>query len=75
MPYVNERWLGGMLTNFETIAGRVRKLAELEAAQESGEFDAMPKKEALLLSPRAREAAAQPRRYPPAEPAARAPSS
>ena len=31
MPYVNERWLGGMLTNFETIAGRVRKLGELEA--------------------------------------------
>ena len=34
MPYVNERWLGGMLTNFETIAGRVRKLAELEAARD-----------------------------------------
>lgn len=50
MPYVNERWLGGMLTNFETIAGRVRKLAELEAARESGEFDALPKKEALMLT-------------------------
>jgi small subunit ribosomal protein S2 len=50
MPYVNERWLGGMLTNFETISGRVRKLAELEAQKASGEFDAMPKKEALLLS-------------------------
>ncbi len=49
MPYVNERWLGGMLTNFETIAGRVRKLGELEAAREGGEFDALPKKEALLL--------------------------
>jgi len=50
MPYVNERWLGGMLTNFETISGRVRKLTELEAARNSGEFDALPKKEALLLS-------------------------
>ncbi|HUY30432.1 MAG TPA: 30S ribosomal protein S2 [Acidimicrobiales bacterium] len=49
MPYVNQRWLGGMLTNFETMSGRVRKLAELEAAKESGEFDALPKKEALLL--------------------------
>ena len=47
MPYVNERWLGGMLTNFETVSGRVRKLAELEAARDSGEFDALPKKEAL----------------------------
>ena len=50
MPYVNERWLGGMLTNFQTIAGRVRKLTELESARESGEFAAMPKKEALILS-------------------------
>ncbi len=49
MPYVNQRWLGGMLTNFETMSGRVRKLAELEAAKESGDFDALPKKEALLL--------------------------
>jgi small subunit ribosomal protein S2 len=50
MPYVNERWLGGMLTNFETIAGRVRKLGELETAKKTGELDAMPKKEALLLT-------------------------
>jgi small subunit ribosomal protein S2 len=50
MPFVNERWLGGMLTNFQTIAGRVRKLAELENAREAGDFAAMPKKEALILS-------------------------
>jgi small subunit ribosomal protein S2 len=50
MPYVNERWLGGMLTNFETIAGRVRKLVELEARRTAGDFDAMPKKEALVLT-------------------------
>jgi small subunit ribosomal protein S2 len=49
MPYVNERWLGGMLTNFGTVSGRVRKLSELEAARDSGEFDALPKKEALML--------------------------
>jgi len=48
MPYVNQRWLGGMLTNFQTVAGRVRKLAELEAARNAGDFAAMPKKEALM---------------------------
>ena len=50
MPYVNERWLGGMLTNFETISGRVRKLVELEAKRSAGDFEAMPKKEALILT-------------------------
>jgi small subunit ribosomal protein S2 len=50
MPYVNERWLGGMLTNFQTIAGRVRKLSELESSRAAGDFAAMPKKEALMHS-------------------------
>ena len=50
MPYINERWLGGMLTNFETIYKRVQKMLELEQMQSSGEFDLMPKKEALLKS-------------------------
>jgi len=49
MPYVNERWLGGMLTNFQTISGRVKKMAEYEHMKETGDFDAMPKKEALIL--------------------------
>jgi small subunit ribosomal protein S2 len=49
MPYVNERWLGGMLTNFETIAKRVSKMQEYEHMRDSGQFDAMPKKEALVL--------------------------
>src|SRR6478609_3083229 len=49
MPYVNERWLGGMLTNYETIAKRVSKMQEYERMKLSGEFEAMPKKEALLL--------------------------
>jgi small subunit ribosomal protein S2 len=47
MPYVNERWLGGMLTNFSTIHARVAKMRELERQERSGEFDAMPKKEGL----------------------------
>ena len=50
MPYVNERWLGGMLTNFETMGKRVSKMLEYERMKQTGEFEAMPKKEALLLS-------------------------
>jgi small subunit ribosomal protein S2 len=50
MPYINERWLGGMLTNFNTISGRVKKLQELERMRAVGDFDAMPKKEALMLT-------------------------
>ena len=50
MPYINQRWLGGMLTNFETIGKRVGKMQEYRRMRASGEFDAMPKKEALLLS-------------------------
>ena len=49
MPYVNERWLGGMLTNFNTISIRVNKMLELERQKAIGEFDLMIKKEALLL--------------------------
>ena len=49
MPYVNERWLGGMLTNFETISKRVSKMKDYQRMRDSGEFDAMPKKEALLI--------------------------
>ena len=50
MPYINERWLGGMLTNFTTIAGRVSKMQEYERMRAAGDFEAMPKKEALILS-------------------------
>ncbi len=50
MPYVNERWLGGMLTNFATIHSRVEKMHEYERMKAAGDFDAMPKKEALILS-------------------------
>jgi len=47
---VNERWLGGMLTNFSTIAGRVAKMQEYDRMRHAGDFDAMPKKEALILT-------------------------
>jgi small subunit ribosomal protein S2 len=47
MPYVNQRWLGGMLTNFQTVSSRVRRMQELAAMQAAGDFDAMPKKEGL----------------------------
>ena len=49
-PYINQRWLGGMLTNFETMSKRVAKMAEYRRMRDSGEFEAMPKKEALLIS-------------------------
>jgi small subunit ribosomal protein S2 len=48
-PYVNQRWLGGMLTNFVTIRGRIRRMLELEGMEESGALAQLPKKEALLL--------------------------
>ncbi len=47
--YVNQRWLGGMLTNWETIKGRVERLKELEYLEESGSIDKRPKKEAAVL--------------------------
>ncbi|MFP3904131.1 MAG: 30S ribosomal protein S2 [Armatimonadota bacterium] len=50
MPYVNKRWLGGMLTNFKTIKKRIDYLDELDRQEEAGEWDRLPKKEALLLS-------------------------
>ena len=49
MYYVNERWLGGMLTNFKTIQSRIAKLKAIEAMQEDGTFDVLPKKEVIKL--------------------------
>jgi len=49
MYYINERWLGGMLTNFKTIQSRVRRLKQIEAMQEDGTFDVLPKKEVIEL--------------------------
>ena len=49
MFYVDQRWLGGMLTNFETIRARVERLKKLEEMQNDGTFDVLPKKEVILL--------------------------
>ena len=49
MFYVNERWLGGMLTNYKTIKTRINKLRELERMEEDGTFDVLPKKEVIKL--------------------------
>jgi small subunit ribosomal protein S2 len=49
MPYVNNRWLGGMLTNFVTIRSRVTYMEELESMEEDGRMAALPKKEQVLL--------------------------
>jgi len=49
MHYVNQRWLGGMLTNYQTISRRIERLHELERMEEDGTFDLLPKKEVLLL--------------------------
>jgi small subunit ribosomal protein S2 len=49
MPYVNFRWLGGMLTNFQTVHSRVNKLRELQRQVDSGDVDQMPKKEGLKV--------------------------
>ena len=49
MPYVNARWLGGMLTNFKTIKQRIKRLEQLKAMEEDGTFDLLPKKEVTKL--------------------------
>jgi len=49
MFYVNHRWLGGMLTNFKTIQGRIRKLKDLEKMEQDGTFEKLPKKEVIKL--------------------------
>ena len=49
MPYVNARWLGGMLTNFKTIQRRIKRLEQLKAMETDGTFDLLPKKEVTKL--------------------------
>jgi len=49
MFYINERWLGGMLTNFKTIKSRIFRLKDIERMSEDGTFDVLPKKEVLAL--------------------------
>ena len=50
MFFVNQRWLGGMLTNFRTIQSRIKRLTDLEAQKEAGEFERLPKREASELT-------------------------
>ena len=49
MYYVNNRWLGGTLTNFRTIQTRIKKLNEIDAMEKNGQFDVLPKKEVIKL--------------------------
>ena len=49
MYYVNERWLGGMLTNFKTIQSRIKRLKDIERMSEDGTFDVLPKKEVIQI--------------------------
>ena len=49
MPYINQRWLGGMLTNFVTIRTRINRMEELEAMVEDGRMSLLPKKEQAVL--------------------------
>ena len=49
MYYVDQRWLGGMLTNFDTIQKRIQRLKDLEKMEEDGTFDVLPKKEVIIL--------------------------
>jgi small subunit ribosomal protein S2 len=47
MPYVNQRWLGGLLTNFQTISGRIRRLHELQEWTQSGTLELLPTRERM----------------------------
>ncbi len=49
MPYINQRWLGGMLTNFKTMRTRIARLNQLQKMQADGTFDLLPKKEVIKL--------------------------
>ena len=63
-PYVNKRWLGGMLTNFVTIKKRIGLLDQLEARQQAGDFERLPKKEAAKLTEELNKLHAHGRRHP-----------
>ena len=49
MYFVNERWLGGTLTNFKTIRSRIKRMEEIEKMESDGTFDVLPKKEVIKL--------------------------
>ena len=49
MYFINERWLGGTLTNFKTIRSRIRRMEEIEKMETDGTFEALPKKEVIQI--------------------------
>src|ERR1700739_4169745 len=63
MPYVNQRWLGGMLTNFSTVHKRLQRLKELEAMEQTGGVGGGPQEGNLDADPREEQTGAQPGRY------------
>ena len=71
MPFVNQRWLGGMLTNFTTVSGRVKRMQELRAMQAAGDFEGMPKREALQHTRELEKLEPQPGRHRRPRPPAR----
>ena len=62
MPYVNHRWLGGLLTNFQTINQRIKRLHDLERYEADGQLALLPTRERMAAAGRPREAAREPRR-------------
>ena len=60
--YINNRWLGGLLTNYETVKKSIQKLKDIEAMREDGRFEMLTKKERLEIRPRARKPHEEPRR-------------
>ena len=75
MPYVNHRWLGGLLTNFRTMSGRIEHLHDLRRQSTDGQLDLLPTKERIARLKRAREARDQHRRRRRHAPPARRPCS
>ena len=63
MYYVNERWLGGMLTNFKTIQSRIARLKAIETMEQDGTFEVLPKKEVIELKKELAKTAEKPWRY------------
>ena len=62
MPYVNHRWLGGLLTNFQTINQRIKRLHDLERYEAEGQLALLPTRERMAAAGRPGQAARQPRR-------------
>ena len=62
MPYVNQRWLGGLLTNFNTMSKRIERLHDLRTLKDGGQLDLLPTKERMARESELDKARVQPRR-------------